>query len=272
MLPDGYQKRSFLRFHVPIDLEALRDEFRSIPNEAWVSSYWGNIHCSIGMLLLRGGDAGGAEDFFSDEVIDKAPLAKLPYIESLLGPDGPFGAAVYAFLFRMEPRGVTLGHQDQIEKWHDMFRIHVPIVTNRGAFLISDNRSIHFEAGHAWSFDNQTRHGVVNGPATRTHLIFDVEFSETLAQRIDAADFLPGKRNENHVKKINSKKQATTSYPGDRALMQAMERLRASGYDDEKIAEFLNAKGIPTRRYHIDKGLHSRGKWDARAVREITLA
>ena len=40
-----------------IDLPRLRQEYASIPEDAWMASYWGTIHCSVGMLLLRGGQS-----------------------------------------------------------------------------------------------------------------------------------------------------------------------------------------------------------------------
>jgi len=60
------------------------------------------------MLLLRGGNKGNEVDFFSEEVFDMPILKDLPYIEHLIGEDGPFGKAHYAFIFKMKPNAVTL--------------------------------------------------------------------------------------------------------------------------------------------------------------------
>ena len=54
------------------------------------------------------------------------------------------------------------------------FRIHIPIVTNDGAYLLSEGRAKHLAAGEVWTFDNQSMHAVTNGDAVRAHLIFDV--------------------------------------------------------------------------------------------------
>ncbi len=101
------------------------------------------------MLLLRGGSSGTERDFYSDTVVDSPLLSSLPTISSLLDEDGPFGGAQYAFLFRTQPRAVSLVHRDLIDKWQDMDRIHVPLINNPGAHLTSDCLSIHFAAGHA---------------------------------------------------------------------------------------------------------------------------
>ena len=80
MLPEKYQKRSFLRFDCNIDLTTLLSEYNSLSNSLWQTSYWGSIHCSIGMLLLRGGNKGTEFDFFADNVFDQDILKELPYI------------------------------------------------------------------------------------------------------------------------------------------------------------------------------------------------
>jgi hypothetical protein len=268
VLPARYRKRSFLRFNAPIDQDRLLRDYHAISESAWLSSYWGNVHCSVGMLLLRGGGSGTPEDFYSDEVHDQPLLLELPYIEELIGASGAFGKAEFAFLFRMEPDGVTLAHNDYMERWHDLYRIHVPIITNNRAFLIAEGRSQHFAAGHAWSFDNQSRHGVINGPHTRIHLIFDVPFGDALAAQLDKADHLPGKKKSGHLEKIDSKVKARPSYPGDVAVREAITSLRGRGLNDERIAEFLNAKEIPTRHYDIrrPKGL---ADWRAGDIQQI---
>lgn len=249
MLPDKYKKRSFLKFDVGINTSKLTEEFESIPNDLWASSYWGNVHCSVGMLLLRGGNSGNEKDFYCDEVYDYPYLKQLPYIEQLIAADGPFGGAKYAFLFRTIPMGVTRAHEDLRDEWFDMYRIHIPIVTNDGAFFISNDKSIHYEEGYAWSFDNQLRHGVVNGDSERVHLIFDVELNDKVANLIETAEYLPGVVNEQNIKTINSKEHSIASYPGDDIVKKAIMDLKEYGLNNEQIAAHLNSKNIPTKQY-----------------------
>ncbi len=265
MLPPGYEKKSFRRFSQAVDLDRLRSDFESIPSETWQASYWGDIHCSVGMLLLRGGTQGTQEDFYCSQVSDHALLGRLDYIRELIDTEGPFGGATYAFLFRMRPNGVTLVHRDTIERWFDMYRIHVPIQTNPDAFLIADNRSQHFAAGHAWSFDNQSRHGVVNGDEERIHLIFDVAWNPKLKEQIDRADLLPGEVNQSHIDRIHAKEKAVPSYFGDPVVRQGIQRLRSRGMGDEQIVQFFNAKRVPTRNYYDQR-------WTVDMIRQVESA
>ncbi|AQA17229.1 hypothetical protein BST95_02325 [Halioglobus japonicus] len=270
-LPEGYGKRSFLRFAVPVDLPRLQQEYASIPEHAWMASYWGTIHCSVGMLLLRGGQNGTEHDFFADDVADSPLLDSLPYIKSLMAADGPFGGAHYGFLFRMEPNGLTQAHRDMMAKWADMYRIHFPIQSNSRARLISDGYAQHFAPGHAWSFDNGSRHGVVNGSTERVHFIMDVKFNDTLKQQIDDAEFIQGEAREDLVRKIEAGKKDKASYPGDEFMRNALIQLRRRGMNDKQIANTFNAKKIPTRRYYIKNRREHVKKWNAAMVGEIPL-
>ncbi len=262
MLPSGYKKTNFLRFKPEIDLKTLRAEFDAISADKWLASYWGNIHCSIGMLLLRGGNKGNSEDFLCDEVFDYPILDEMPYINYLISKDGPFGEAIYAFIFKTKPNGVTLRHQDTIEKWKDMYRIHVPIYTNPGAFLIANKHSQHFSAGYAWSFDNQSDHGVVNGNEERSHLIFDVPYSEKMRQQYDDATFFKGQIDTLNLDLITNKTKEVKSYLGDDEMINAIKTLRQRGVNDSDIAVFFNSKEIPTKNHPVTA-------WDAQMVKNL---
>lgn len=184
-------KRSFLKLPVAIDTARLVQEFSQIPETAWGDSYW-DVHCSIDMILLRGGNKGTDEDFLTNDVANAPILNELPYISSLLAPESPFGGATYAFIFRTKPNGITRVHNDGQEAWKKTVRIHVPIITNDGAFLIAEEKAKHLAVGEAWSFDNQSQHSVVNGDSTRVHLIFDVNPNPNLAKLMTHATFDPG--------------------------------------------------------------------------------
>jgi hypothetical protein len=184
-------KKSFLKFPVAIDTTRLVQEFDQIPETAWGDSYW-DVHCSIDMVLLRGGSKGTDEDFLTDDVTSTPILNELPYISSLLAPEGPFGGAAYAFIFRTKPNGITRVHDDGHEVWKKTVRVHIPIVTNDGAFLIAEKKAKHLAVGEVWSFDNQSQHSVVNGDSTRVHLIFDVNPNPNLSNLMTHATFDPG--------------------------------------------------------------------------------
>lgn len=250
MLYGKYAKRSFLRFKPALDVETLVAEFQSIPGNSWASTYWGHIHSSVGMLLLRGGNKGNEHDFSCKTVQDHTPLDSLPYISQLISTDGPFGEAKYAFIFRMIANGVTKVHKDLNKVWEDMFRIHVPIITNDEAVLISEDRMVHFSPGHAWTFNNNAMHGVVNGRSERAHLIFDVPMNDRLEEQLEHADFIEGWQDAAKLTIIQDEKKHTTpSYPGDNAVIETIRTLKSYGWDLEKIAKFLNSKGIPAKTY-----------------------
>jgi hypothetical protein len=191
--PCPFNKRSFLRFPVTIDAARLVNEYNSIPADAWGVSHW-DVHCSIDVLLLRGGTKGHADDFITDDIQNNPLLGRLPYIASLISNDGPFGGAVYAFIFRTKPNGITRLHCDDNAAWEQTLRIHFPIVTNDGAVLIAEGMSKHLSVGEAWSFDNQVRHGVVNGNETRVHMIIDVPPGPKINAMMEQAVFDPGER------------------------------------------------------------------------------
>lgn len=149
MLPVGYEKVSFRRFAVPIDVDQLMVDYQHVPEQEWANSYWGDVHCSVEMLLLRGGESGTPEDFYCEQVSDNKLLQDLPYIKGLLANDGPFGGATFAFLFRMQPYGVTLIHSDLMSIWRGMYRIHVPIITNPEACLVAYDKAQHLAVGAA---------------------------------------------------------------------------------------------------------------------------
>jgi hypothetical protein len=188
----AYTKRSFLKLPVAIDTAQLVREFRQVHEEAWGVSYW-DVHCSIDLLLLRGGNRGTEDDvLITNDVTNTPILNELPYISSLLAPDGPFGGAVFASIIRTKPNGITRVHDDGHETWKKTTRIHVPIITNDGAFLIAEERAKHLAVGEAWTFDNQSQHSVVNGNSIRVHLSLDVNPNPKLTELLAHATFDPG--------------------------------------------------------------------------------
>lgn len=215
-------KVSFLKLPVTLDVGALRADLARIPSRAWQPSYWPYPHGSVDVILLRGGATDTEVDFYLSQVADRPLLQELPYIAGLVGPEGPFGGAHFAFLFRMRAAGVARLHRDAQPIWAHMYRVHIPIETNPGARLVVEqavqapedettfartsggrarrdalersrttrgepsesrgggtppelkHRGQHFDAGEAWTFDNQALHGALNGGGIRTHLILDV--------------------------------------------------------------------------------------------------
>ena len=169
------EKVSFLKLPVEIHIQRLLDDFGSVPESLWCPSYWPVTHDAVEIILLRGGTTGTEEDFCTTDVSDHSILDALPYFRLLMSTHGPLGRSFFAFLLRMPSRGVTRLHWDGKPIWKNLYRVHVPIETNREALLVVEGqRGQHFRMGEAWTFDNQALHGVINGEGRRTHLILDV--------------------------------------------------------------------------------------------------
>lgn len=220
-----FKKRSFLKLPVPIDVDALLGDYQSIPREAWATSHW-NIHCSADMLLLRGGATGTAEDFTTSNVSNTEALAHLPYLSWLLSVDGPFGQPSYAFIFRMKPMGITRPHHDDDPAWYDPVRIHVPITTNDGAFLLAERRAKHLAVGEVWTFNNQDFHAVVNGDSVRAHLIFDVLPNPKIDALLQQAPYDPGVENPAYWKRATLPEAPMPLSPAHATPLSVMEKLK----------------------------------------------
>ena len=100
-------KVSFARLPVTIELERLRADVAGIDPSAWRPTHWDYPHGSVRLLVLRGGDTDTAIDFYTPDPEDRPILDRLPYLARLIGRDGPFGGAHFAYLFRMQPDGVA---------------------------------------------------------------------------------------------------------------------------------------------------------------------
>ena len=235
------KKKSFLKFPLEIDTQRLLEEYQSIPEHLWGGSHW-DVHCSIDMLLLRGGSTGTDEDFTTTDVSNAPILEKMPYISSLLAEEGPFGGAIYAFIFRTKPNGITRVHIDDHASWVKTVRIHVPIISNKGAFLLSEQKAKHFEVGAAWTFNNQVLHSVVNGDETRVHMIFDVNPNSKLADMMTRATFEPGELDLDRWE-LTWDKQSSRDVK-DRPMLAVLGEPISQ---DEKNNLNINAKGFATR-------------------------
>lgn len=197
------EKKSFLKLPIAIDLVRLRTDFGVIKKSDWQSSYWEETHGCVKTLLLRGGCSGNSSDYTATATSDHKLLKRMGYFRQLLSPQGPFGGATYAFIFKMKPFGVSTRHFDGAEVWHSNFRVHIPIFSNAGSMLLSEGRAQHFSPGEAWTFDNQKEHGAINGKEERSHLIIDVPPNPVINDLIGRSEFHSGKLCSKHWEKLN---------------------------------------------------------------------
>ncbi|MCC6419931.1 MAG: aspartyl/asparaginyl beta-hydroxylase domain-containing protein [Gemmataceae bacterium] len=98
-----------------------------------------------------------------------------PTIDRILADHFPGHQAWQPMLSRMLPGQSHPMHVDH-PRADCVTRVHVPLVTNPGAWLMfeEEGERVHFEAGWAYTFDLLRRHSFGNdGAEPRTHLIFD---------------------------------------------------------------------------------------------------
>ncbi|QNO28752.1 aspartyl/asparaginyl beta-hydroxylase domain-containing protein [Sphingopyxis sp. OPL5] len=91
----------------------------------------------------------------------------------------PYGFADPAFpkamLARLQAGQKIDLHRDGAGSNLRTHKIHVPLITNPGAFFLSGPNRHHLGLGHAWEVNNIASHGGVNeGDADRIHFIFEV--------------------------------------------------------------------------------------------------
>lgn len=144
--------------------------------------YWSHL-CDVDAAALTHWLHCGGQPWSTPATGDKPqrvfeiPSALLAPIYATILPK--FAAAVNPLdpmLSRMRPGQSHDFHVDpQRGDW--VTRVHVPIVTNPGAWLMFEAKGqrVHFEAGKAYTFNAMERHSFGNdGEADRVHLIFDV--------------------------------------------------------------------------------------------------
>ena len=95
--------------------------------------------------------------------------------------NGP-GYFIRALLTRLPAGGEIRPHIDEGESLKRCHRIHVPVISNRGALFMVGNLKFHMPEGEMWEINNRRTHAVRNtGDEARVHLIFDyVQPGETV--------------------------------------------------------------------------------------------
>ncbi|MFJ7209461.1 aspartyl/asparaginyl beta-hydroxylase domain-containing protein [Streptomyces sp. NPDC098789] len=102
-------------------------------------------------------------------LLDRMPVTK----DFLAGLGLDF---MYVRLARLEPHSYLWEHRDYAElNERGRHRLHIPLVTNPSAVLVTAGARVHMGAGSLWRLTPSRAHGVRNatGPA-RLHLIADV--------------------------------------------------------------------------------------------------
>ncbi|WP_307527741.1 aspartyl/asparaginyl beta-hydroxylase domain-containing protein [Streptomyces umbrinus] len=88
---------------------------------------------------------------------------------------------MYVRLARLEPHSYLWEHRDYAElSERGRHRLHVPLVTNASAVLVTAGARVHMGAGSLWRLTPSQAHGVCNSTGLdRLHLIADVYADDT---------------------------------------------------------------------------------------------
>jgi hypothetical protein len=102
-----------------------------------------------------------------------AVLERMPYVKEILDSWECEKEAVR--LLSLAPGSLIKPHKDPGCGYADgLFRIHIPIVTNRDVYFTIEEEQLHLKAGECWYMDFSATHSIVNNGATaRVHLIID---------------------------------------------------------------------------------------------------
>ena len=112
--------------------------------------------------------------------------------------------------------------------------------------ILSEKKAIHWEVGEVWTFDNQTKHAVVNGDEVRTHLIMDVQPNPKLAALLDTAEFFPGVENAGAWQRASLDNPSRTFSYGHSEPISAAEK-QSLGLNPEGFASRVNVRHLFAR-------------------------
>jgi Aspartyl/Asparaginyl beta-hydroxylase len=124
--------------------------------------------------LLHPTGSAQAEEICDGEARPTEALAAFPEIARWMSTLGL--PLLCARLARLDPNGFLWEHEDYIElDGRPKLRLHLPLVTNSGAFLVLGGRRVHLATGFLWRLNPKHVHSACNfGLRARYHLIMDV--------------------------------------------------------------------------------------------------
>lgn len=159
------------RLPLRVDAAALAAEVAALDPSSWGSRGGRVGYQRVAEAVFLRGHAPAEGEL---PIEDRAPLAQLPQIRALI-EQRIGGRPQRALLARLPAGAIVAPHVDQAPYFAKCIRIHVPIVTHEGAWMLSGETAYHMRAGEVWALNNSAMHAVWNsGEAhARTHLICD---------------------------------------------------------------------------------------------------
>lgn len=170
-------------------LERLRHEALTVPCE-WVAEY-GQYQSGGWWTLSLLNDTGIPTDVTIKDCdpVETTLVQRMPATRKFLSSLGL--RYMWVRLARLGPNSFLWEHRDYDElSESERHRLHVPLVTNSSAALVTGGAKVHLRTGHLWRLTPTHVHGACNllGP-DRLHLILDCYADENLA-RVSASEQL----------------------------------------------------------------------------------
>ncbi|MEO3863694.1 aspartyl/asparaginyl beta-hydroxylase domain-containing protein [Acrocarpospora sp. B8E8] len=172
-------------------LERLRHEVLTVPAD-WQISYEEYQSGGWATLSLLNGSGDPADVTITDcqRPMATSLLERMPATRALLDELGL--SYMWVRLARLDGNAFLWEHRDYTElDAVERYRLHLPILTNSSAYLVTGGMAVHMTAGLWWRLTPTYAHGVCNlrGPQ-RIHLIADCYDDEAM-RRLTAGAHLP---------------------------------------------------------------------------------
>lgn len=154
-----------------------------------------------------------------------------------------------ARLLRLEPNTFLHEHRDFIYLEEvERYRLHMPIITNARAHIVSPDVNVHFKAGYLWKLDpKNTIHSACNfGGEPRIHLMIDCYMNDALK------DLLNGQFLDEDACTV---KPAFTSEDKETAFAIASQIISQGKENLTKAEEIILALFCRFNLYKLQKGL-----------------
>lgn len=167
-------------------LERLRHEALTVPSE-WIVEY-GRYQSGGWWTLSLLNDSGVPTDVTIKDCdpVETTLLQRMPVTRQFLSSLGL--RYMWVRLARLGANSFLWEHRDYGELDDSKrYRLHVPLVTNSSAVLVTGGAKVHLRAGHLWRLTPTHVHGACNlfGP-DRLHLILDCYAEDGLVRTIDS--------------------------------------------------------------------------------------
>lgn len=144
-------------------------------DETWRQLYPGTAHPDTETIYLRMPPLLSAETLFQSMEVQDRPLAA-EFSDLMNDVCDAVGSHAVArtMLIKLKPGGRITPHIDQGAYAEATDRYHLPLVTNRSAWLKSGGEVLHMNVGELWWFDKHATHeGANEGEGERVHLVAD---------------------------------------------------------------------------------------------------